>query len=885
MQPVFDCLILGNLFKGVKCCSLKRLCTRQSHAAAAAGHRPGSAIPDPPKFPRQAGNHLSSIKYLKSFVGREVSSAGGGSHTGNVPASLFVTTFNMGPIKDLAGLGGRLEEWVPAGYDLYAIGVQECHCVEEVRAALHEYLGGPVAYHLFAAEVGPSTMLFGSISLTVLARASDVASGAFAAVGAETSRVRNGVNLVVTKASNKGMAGLSFRFHDATLAFITCHFASDSGGKKRLRQRNEDARRTLREVRLTDDEGFDVHLQHHHTFVCGDMNYRLRLPARAVVDRVAETARRLEASVWQDGDVAALDSAVAAAAATAGNEEAGDEEAASKDGGSWTMVPAEDSNGPPSEDDEDENAVEVAPLGTGDATSDEGPSWVSKAYMKLFTRGGDEALSFLSSYVGGGASYLTQANMTVNEDDEETSDELMDSRGIEWQSRDTSRQTEESGEGQQAPLDHDSVFAPTHETSALPPSRFRRWLSQHFRAFSPPGGEDKSSLHATSDMFSSFSSSSDAYLMYSSQPTAASVWNWVPEHDELKLEMRAGQVFAGFLEGPLAFPPPFRWRRGGNGGNFTNEERLAGAYVLMKKGDGERVPSYTDRVLYHSLPDVQHQLQLVTYQMCDHVRGSDHRPVSAAFQLTVNRSRVGFHTLPAGITTQDVVVAPERPIEYSAASTWSVHFFQPQYKPFRFRPSLALAGPSVASTSTAGSGRSTPSAAPGVPPMPQAHTHVSFYFPCLLEDPFAQDAKAFDLEAALVDRPEAMELGDDPQSRSTRNLDHLQRGHETTWGKLSSPLGLTFDVLVLPEVSRHALIRFTDGKTGTEIGQGVICLRQAFFAAPSPSLARDGGRGRLWAKVLQRRQTPQEGVEVLISNQGRALGMLRLQVKIKRHKT
>lgn len=141
------------------------------------------------------------------------------------------------------------------------------------RRALHEHLGGAGAYQMFQSEVAPATLLYGSIALTVFARAADVASGAFAAVGAETSAVRNGVNLVVGKAGNKGMTGLSFRYHDATLAFVTCHYASDSAGKKRLRQRNLDAHRTLREIRLTDDEGFHVAAQHHHTvglwLVCG----------------------------------------------------------------------------------------------------------------------------------------------------------------------------------------------------------------------------------------------------------------------------------------------------------------------------------------------------------------------------------------------------------------------------------------------------------------------------------------------------------------------------------------------------------------------------------------------------------------------------------------
>ena len=210
-----------------------------------------------------------TVKYLESFAGRKsfLSPASGhGSGLGaGTAATLFVTTFNMGPMKDLQQLRGQLGEWVPLGYDVYAVGLQECSCVDELRQTLHQHLGGPEAYLMFEAEVAAATLLYGSIALTVFARAGDVASGAFAAVGAETSRVRNGVNLVVTKAGNKGMTALSFRYHDATLAFVTCHYASDSGGKKRLAQRNADARRTLKEIRLTDDEGFDVTMHHHHT--------------------------------------------------------------------------------------------------------------------------------------------------------------------------------------------------------------------------------------------------------------------------------------------------------------------------------------------------------------------------------------------------------------------------------------------------------------------------------------------------------------------------------------------------------------------------------------------------------------------------------------------
>jgi len=53
-------------------------------------------------------------------------------------------------------------------------------------------------------------------------------------------------------------------------------------------------------------------------------------------------------------------------------------------------------------------------------------------------------------------------------------------------------------------------------------------------------------------------------------------------------------------------------------------------------------------------------------------------------------------------------------------------------------------------------------------------------------------------------------------------------------------------VLVLPEVSRHALIKLTDSQ-GKECGQGVICLRHAFPTSArnssfSPLTFTEGGK-------------------------------------------
>lgn len=42
----------------------------------------------------------------------------------------------------------------------------------------------------------------------------------------------------------------------------------------------------------------------------------------------------------------------------------------------------------------------------------------------------------------------------------------------------------------------------------------------------------------------------------------------------------------------------------------------------------------TDRILFHSLPDIRDDLKVLHYSLCDAILGSDHRPISAAFELT-----------------------------------------------------------------------------------------------------------------------------------------------------------------------------------------------------------------------------------------------------------
>jgi hypothetical protein len=85
--------------------------------------------------------------------------------------------------------------------------------------------------------------------------------------------------------------------------------------------------------------------------------------------------------------------------------------------------------------------------------------------------------------------------------------------------------------------------------------------------------------------------------------------------DQLGKAIRSGKAFLGFEEGELSFPPTYRFERGSR------------KYETTKM----RVPSYTDRVLWHTLPGIASP-KLQSYFSVDSILTSDHNPVVALFE-------------------------------------------------------------------------------------------------------------------------------------------------------------------------------------------------------------------------------------------------------------
>ncbi|CAM6013911.1 unnamed protein product [Sphagnum balticum] len=86
-------------------------------------------------------------------------------------------------------------------------------------------------------------------------------------------------------------------------------------------------------------------------------------------------------------------------------------------------------------------------------------------------------------------------------------------------------------------------------------------------------------------------------------------------NDQLSRAVQSGQVFRDFEEGPLMFPPTYKYDVGTD--NYDTSSK-------------ERVPSWTDRILY-KVSSIKAELRF--YDVISSVKTSDHRPVKALLAL------------------------------------------------------------------------------------------------------------------------------------------------------------------------------------------------------------------------------------------------------------
>ncbi|KAL8159013.1 hypothetical protein V2J09_000550 [Rumex salicifolius] len=100
---------------------------------------------------------------------------------------------------------------------------------------------------------------------------------------------------------------------------------------------------------------------------------------------------------------------------------------------------------------------------------------------------------------------------------------------------------------------------------------------------------------------------------------ASKQWNALINSDQLTKELRNGRVFGGWKEGPINFPPTYKYA--------INSDRYVGENP--KEGEKKRSPAWCDRILW-SGKGIRQQF----YRGAD-IKMSDHRPVSSMFTVEV----------------------------------------------------------------------------------------------------------------------------------------------------------------------------------------------------------------------------------------------------------
>lgn len=201
-MTVVDAVILGNAlslcwrcrgwFSASSAPPMGETSGDDTEAAAAAGHGRGRPSHHHHHHHRRRGGRRSS--------GASVSLPGGlvlgprrarSSGSGRLRRSLrvFVSTYNAGGANKERDVG-PLEAWIPLGFELYVIGLQECAILKELRRGIHRRLGGRAQYTIYENHVWSPK---GEIALLLFARARDVASGTFEVLGGLFSTVNLGV--------------------------------------------------------------------------------------------------------------------------------------------------------------------------------------------------------------------------------------------------------------------------------------------------------------------------------------------------------------------------------------------------------------------------------------------------------------------------------------------------------------------------------------------------------------------------------------------------------------------------------------------------------------------------------------------------------------------
>ncbi|ETV95572.1 hypothetical protein H310_11011 [Aphanomyces invadans] len=313
-------------------------------------------------------------------------------------------------------------------------------------------------------------------------------------------------------------------------------------------------------------------------------------------------------------------------------------------------------------------------------------------------------------------------------------------------------------------------------------------------------------LHADSPMASAPAAAFSPHLS----------WPSLLLHDELKQCMDDGVILADFHEAKIAFPPTYRRVLGRmlDVRELTSFAHVAQLYTTVL-GDGKvRVPSYTDRILYHSLPAVRNRITCAQYTSAEYIETSDHKPVSCVFTVDKSSATLSPHSMPRG-------VVEGRKVLYSVQLTQLSVRWGPALEDFEASESECdMAAPSKGDAShdsfSSELSQATTMSGTVKPGMVFEGLRVRSVFPLPCEDPYAEERNL-------------MEVADNLLFTSGKSTALKPTWKLNAWSTLARH-GLRHSIALPPRRPLHMALNFIV-PSGTTAGQGVISLTEAIHRA------------------------------------------------------
>nr|CAI9859006.1 Phytopthora agathidicda GPCR-INPP 1 [Phytophthora agathidicida] len=518
-------------------------------------------------------------------------------------ASIFVTTFDM----NWTSCPTNLEDWIPAGKDLYVFSLQHCVEVQTIEQVIRGYLlqvNYPTAYRSITSIAGTAVrghVQDASVCQIVFVNNADDASGnaKFQAADGRIWAQRKTFNEVV---------GIPIRYFDASIAFVSCNLGTSlsSSSQRQYRPENNMFAKHAVASSLVHSFGMDADRAavdfpnlYHHTILSGNLNYDVDMSNSTLAASLDQAYKAESLKRSTDTAIEAQIKAIRDAKTSKKNADLQHDQSILEEGSDgWDSL---------------RSSAEASSSRSGDSI-----------YEEVYTScESDVPFTLLKSPAD--LSRQPVLHTPFLDDRDPDSLAIIIHEGVEepeevnkhnnWASFLDDQLPSRLSEGRQA----------LSASASKQRSSDRLASSGHFVPLARGNRKKIRDLLSESDLVTE---------------NTARKWLEVLRYDELRASIEAKEIFTGFEEPPIRFLPTFP-RKIGVAATFSMVGERSCRDLFCEADEemlvGDSPPAYKDRILAHSLSDTKQRIRNVGYWSCENIVTSTHKPVCSIYELEIDR--------------------------------------------------------------------------------------------------------------------------------------------------------------------------------------------------------------------------------------------------------